>query len=294
MHSMRNRENIFDSLLRALCLVFVSLGFFIFTQGSGFASAIDEKERIALLPFENFTEDAGVLKSLMPKIRGRLEDNGFTVIDEAILEAFLLKERIRTTGCIGREAASKMGQELDVKGIVIGSVNSFSNGENPIVGLSARIVRAADCGILWANNAAFTGEDFTTVLQIGTIREIGQLTDRVLDALFDSLGTYPLSKESGKTYKIAVIPFKNDSKRDDAGMIAAYLFLSALSRNKMFEPVEFGEVRRFMVENRIRGKGELDYSNKDTLAEMTGVDGILVGAVESYSEGRGICRRRHR
>lgn len=284
---MRTSQNIFGSLLRTLCLLMVAVGFFIFSQSRGFAETTEEKERIALLPFENFTDDADVLKSLMPKIRGRLEDKGFMVIDDAILEAFLLRERIRTTGCIGREASRKMGQELDVRGIVIGSVNSFLNGENPAVGLTARIVRAADCGILWANNAAFSGEDFTTVLELGTIREIGKLTDRVLDALFASLGIYPLKKESGKTYKIAVIPFKNESKREDAGMIAAYLFLSVLSKNKMFEPVEFGEVRRFMVENRIRGKGELDYTNKDTLAEMTGVDGILVGTVESYSEGKG-------
>jgi len=287
LNRMRTRQNIFGPLLRTLCLLLVFIGFFMFSHGSGFAGAAEEKERIALLPFENFTEDPNALKFLMPKIRSRLEDKGFMVIDEATLDAFLLRERIRTTGCIGREAAGKMGRELDVRGIVLGSVNSFSNSENPVVGLSARLVRTADCGILWADNTAFTGEDFTTVLELGTIREIGQLTDRVLDALFDSLGTYPLKKESGKTYKIAVIPFKNDSKRDDAGMIATYLFLSALSKNKMFEAVEFGEVRRFMVENRIRGKGELDYTNKDTLAEMTGVDGVLVGTVESYSEGKG-------
>ena len=287
LNGVRNRQNIFGPLLRTLCLLPVFIGFFMFSQGAGFAGSAEGKERIALLPFENFTEDANALKDLMPKIRNRLEDKGFMVIDEAILNAFLLRERIRTTGCIGREAASKMGRELDVRGIVIGSVNSFSNGENPMVGLSARLVRAADCGVLWANKAAFTGEDFTTILELGTIREIGQLTDRVLDMLFNSLAAYPLKKEGGKTYKIAVIPFKNDSKRDNAGMIASYLFLSALSKNRMFEPVEFGEVRRFMVENRIRGKGELDYTNKDTLAEMTGVDGILVGTVESYSEERG-------
>ncbi|MFZ5907259.1 MAG: CsgG/HfaB family protein [Nitrospirota bacterium] len=290
LHWLRIYQTGFSSLLRTSCLVLVALIVFcVFSpeKACGTSGITAGKENIALLPFENFTEDAAVVKFLMPKVRSSLEEKGFTVIDEARVEEFLLKERIRTTGCIGREAAGKMEQELGVQGIVIGSVNSFSNGENPIVGLSARIVRAADCAILWADNAAFTGEDFTTILELGTIRDIGQLTDRVLDVLFASLTAYPQSESEEKRYKIAVIPFKNDSRKEDAGIIASYLFLSALSKNGMFDPVEFGEVRRFMIENRVRGKGELDYMNTDTLAEMTGVDAILVGTVESYSEGKG-------
>jgi TolB-like protein len=274
-------------LLRTLCLVFVLVCFFIFSKGNGFAESTQESERIVLMPFENFSEDIHAVDSVMPSIRKILEEKGFFVIDDASRDAFLLRERIRTTGCIGREAAGKMKQELNIKGIMMGSVNSFTNDVNPTIGLSARLVRTSDCSMIWANNSSFTGEDFTTILGLGTIREIEKLRDKALDKLFNSLNIYPPDQKVKSTHKIAVMPLENESKKGDAGMIATYLFLSALFKDGRFEPVEFGEVRRFMVESRLRGKGELDYANKDTLAGKTGVDGILVGTVELYNEGNG-------
>jgi|WetSurSiteA1Bulk_404760.scaffolds.fasta_scaffold00345_7 TolB-like protein len=276
-----------DPLLRTLCLVFVLMCLFMFAEGIGFAEPTQEAERIVIMPFENFSEDIHAVDSVMPFIRKILEEKGFCVIDDASRDAFLLKERIRTTGCIGREAARKMSQELNVKGIMMGSVNSFYNGLNPVIGLSARLVRASDCSMIWVNNTSFTGEDFTTILELGTIREIEKLRDKALDKLFDTLNIYPPNKKMKSTRKIAVMPLENESKKGDAGMIATYLFLSALFKDGKFEPVEFGEVRRFMVESKLRGKGELDYANKDTLASKTGVDGILVGTVELYNEGSG-------
>jgi TolB-like protein len=274
-------------LLRTLCHVLVLVCFFMLSKGIGFAESTQETERIVIMPFENFSEDIHAVDSVMPLIRKILEEKGFFVIDDASRDAFLLKERIRTTGCIGREAAKKMRQELNAKGIMMGSVNSFSNDVNPVIGLSARLVRTSDCSMIWANNISFTGEDFTTVLELGTIREIEKLRDKALDNLFSSLNIYPPDQKVKSTHKIAVMPLENESKKGDAGMIAAYLFLSALFKDGRFEPVEFGEVRRFMVESRLRGKGELDFANKDTLASKTGVDGILVGTVELYNEGSG-------
>ena len=84
-----------------------------------------------------------------------------------VLNKFLLKERIRSTGYISKDIAGKLGEELNVKAIMVGSINSFSIGENPRIGFSARLVDSSDGAILWANHAAATGEDFTTILGLG-------------------------------------------------------------------------------------------------------------------------------
>lgn len=244
-------------------------------------------EKIALLPFENFSGDKSALDHIMPSIRSRLESKGFSVADDARVDAFLLKERIRSTGHIAREAAQKMGQEMDVVCIMVGSVNSFAGGSNPVVGLSARVVRTSDGSIVWANHASFTGEDFTKVLELGTIREIEKLAEKTVDALLNPLSVVAPEKEKESAYRIAVMPFDNDSGRDYAGMIATYLFISQLFKNRKFDPAEFGEVRRLMVDMRIRGKGELDRRNSHSITETAGVDGVVVGAVESYREERG-------
>ena len=49
--------------------------------------------------------------------------------------------------------------------------------------------------------------------------------------------------------------------------------------------MEYGYVRRSIVDLRVRYRGELDYGNIKALSESLGADGILVGTVESYSDG---------
>jgi hypothetical protein len=82
-----------------------------------------------------------------------------------------------------------------------------------------------------------------------------------------------------------VMPFQNASRHRDAGMIATYMFLVELLQDKRFEPVEYGETRRLIVDLRIKQKGEIDYKFLEGLSKSLDVDGILVGTVELYSDG---------
>lgn len=222
---------------------------------------------------------------VMPMVRDRLEGMGFEVVDQAALNRFLLKERIRSTAYVMRETANKIGGELGVKGILLGSINEFSSGKNPQVGLSARLVDTSNGSILWANHASATGKDFTTLLGLGTIRSVGRLISIVVDRLLTSFNMSPPSPPPESIYKIGVMPFQNRSGRIYAGMIVTYMFIVELFKNRHFEVVEYGEVRRSVVDFRIRHKGELDYEGIQALRKALGVDGILVGTVEQYMEG---------
>ena len=245
------------------------------------------KERIALFPFENFSEDKNALTVIMPLLRDRLEARGLEVLDEDSLNRFLLKERIRSTGYISKDMARKIGEELSVQAVLVGSINSFFPGENPRVGFSARLINSSDGTVLWANHASATGEDFSTVLGLGRVRTIDRLASKVTDKLLDSFSITPHYKEIESTYRIAVMPFQNKSKIKDAGMIATYMFLVELFKNQKFETVEYGEIRRLTVDLRVRGKGELDLKNTEAISKSLGADGILVGTVELYNEGEG-------
>jgi TolB-like protein len=243
--------------------------------------------KIALFPFENLTEDKSAPLAVMPLIRGRLEARGLEVLDEAILNRFLLKERIRSTGYISKDMTRKTREEVNVKAILVGSINSFSYGENPQIGLSARLIDSSDGIILWADHVSATGEDFTSILGLGRIKELDRLIPRVIDKLFASFSARPPYKELESTYRIAVMPFQNISKTKDAGMIAAYMFIAELFKSREFVPVEYGEVRHLLVDLRIRARGELNLKSMKALSVSMGVDGILVGTVELYNEGAG-------
>ncbi|GMT46493.1 MAG: hypothetical protein IEMM0007_0059 [bacterium] len=280
-----------DRLASSFLIVIFSL-FFITNVCYAVQSSRGEgrvlKERIALFPFVNLSEDRDALRYVMPVLRTRLEGKGFDVVDEDSLNRFLLKERIRATGYISRDMARKIGAELKVKAVLLGSVNLFSRGENPGVGFSARLIDSSTGLILWADNASATGDDFTAILGLRRIKNMDNLLPRVADRLLASFTVMPSRKETKETkdtYRIAVMPFRNNSGVRDAGMIATYMFLVELFKNPVFEPVEYGEVRRSVVDLRVRERGELDFRDMKALSDSLGVDGFLVGTVELYSDG---------
>ncbi|MFH1703724.1 MAG: hypothetical protein ABIB41_09925 [Nitrospirota bacterium] len=246
---------------------------------------LSQKIKIAILPFENLTDNSNALTYVIPALKSQLEGKGVEIIDEDILNKFLLKERVRSTGYISKELAQKIGKELNVKAIFVGSINSFRPGENPSVGLSARLINASDGTIIWANHASATGDDFTKILGLGTVKTIDKLILLIVDRLFASFSISPPHKEKEFTHRIAVMPFQNSSKHKDAGIIATYMFLVGLFQDKRFEPVEYGETRRLIIDLRIKQKGEIDYNVLEGLLKSLDVDSILVGTVELYSDG---------
>src|SRR4030042_2176413 len=168
---------------------------------------LSQKIKIAIFPFENLTDNNDALTEIMPVLKSQLEGKGIEIVDEDILNKFLLKERVRSTGYISKELAQKIGKELNVTGIFLGSIDSLRPGKNPRVGLSARLINSSDGSIIWANHASATGDDFTTILGLGTVKTIDKLTLLIVDRLFASFSISPPQKENELTNRIAVMPF---------------------------------------------------------------------------------------
>jgi TolB-like protein len=282
-NGFRNRSRF---LLYVLCSILLALGSILFTV-QGYAAQADMKERIALFPFENLSDDRNALKSVMPLLRERLEAKGFDILDDDILDKFLLKERIRCTGYITKDIAGKLMRELNIKAVMVGSINTFAPEENPRIGFSARLVNSSDGAIIWASHVSATGEDFMTILGLGRITSIDELACKVADKLLESFRLDPLQKETESTYKIAVMPFENKTRTKDAGMIATYMFIVDLFRNKNFVPVEFGEIKCLIIDLQIREKGEIDLKKAKAILKSARVDGIIIGTVEGYKEEEG-------
>jgi TolB-like protein len=249
------------------------------------AAQPSDKMKIAILPLENLTDDKNAPVEIMPVLKSRLEKKGLEIADEDSLNKFLLKERVRSTGYISRDIAQKMEKELHVKAILVGSITSYYQLKNPQLGILARLIESSSGLILWANQASATGEDFTKILGLGTVRSMDELIPIVVDRLLTSFSVTSERKEKEQTRRIAVMLFQNKSKHKDAGMIVTCMFLGELFKNAGYEPIEYGEVRRLTVDFRIRHRGELDYKNIEGLSDALDVDGILVGTVELFSDG---------
>ncbi len=261
----------------------------LFSTGPSYAATSPAEKnhgagKIAFFPFENLSENKNALDKILPVLKGQLEKRGIEIADDGSVDAFLLRERFRFSGYISKDLAVKLGKELQVSAVVLGAVTSFSEKDNPEAGLSLRLVSTADGSLLWANNASATGDDFTGILGLGRIGTLDKLVPVVIKRLLASFNMNPPRKEVESTYKIAVMPFQNRSKAKNAGAAITYMFIGELFKDRRYIPFEYGDIRKAIVEKRIREKGELDYKNMDFLSGDLDADGFLVGTVEVFSE----------
>lgn len=245
----------------------------------------DSAKRIAILPFDNLTNNAEAVNSILPWIKDNLEGMGFQVVDQNITSEVLCRERIRLATDLPGGASRKVGNKLKAGTMLAGTVFSYKTDKNPGVGIAARLIDTATGHIIWADHASDTGEDFTGLLGLGSITSIHKLIPKVVDQLLSSFHIEHLQAEPESMYKVAVLPFQNLSKDRHAGMVATHLFLVQLFKNKLFDPIEYGNVRKMIVDLRVRHRGKLGYKKLNDLSRSLGAGIILTGTVEDFSEG---------
>lgn len=240
---------------------------------------------IAIFPFDNFTVNDNALNAVMPVILEKIKNLGYSVVKEQEIYSFICNDRVRETGIISKDLSKKISNKFNVEGILLGSIVSYSIEEKPQLGVIARLINPSDGSIVWAEYFSATGDDYTTVLGLGEVKEMDELIQKVVNSLFESFTTEAPEKDVESTYRIAVLPFMNDSEYKDAGKIASQMFVVHLLKNSSFIPIEYGEVRKQLVDLRIRVKGNLDYNSIAELARVINVDGFLLGEVRLYFDG---------
>lgn len=243
-----------------------------------------EREKIVVLPFDNLSKGTNAIEIIMPELKRLLKDRGLHVIDEDTLSDFLCDRKIRSAGYISKEIAREVGGELEAKTILAGAVVSFSSEGTPNVGILARLIDSSTGVILWADYVSVSGDDYSIVFGLGTIKKIEDLVQKALDKLFASFSTDISEKNLESVYRIAVMPFKNKTGNPNSGMITTYMFLVELLKHPAFEPVEYGEIIKVYVDLRIRNRSGLEFKDIKALSGTLGTYGILIGSVDNYDD----------
>jgi TolB-like protein len=164
---------------------------------------------IAILPFENLSDDPEASRTVTGLITDELKKRGqFSIIETDAVEEFLAKRRIRYTGAITRITAREMGEVLGVDAVLVGSVPLFSGDTNGevIVGVAARIVSADDGSIIWADTLSYSGNDFEGLLGLGVVKSLDKLTSRVVkELLADMPASFFMQENSLPPFEIAEV-----------------------------------------------------------------------------------------
>jgi TolB-like protein len=302
-------------LSAAIFSVFVLLsGVFWATEGAcSNARPPEERFSIAVLPVENLSGTMAPLKDIRAVLIKRLKAQGFHILDDESLEKFMARNRIRYTGGINKAVAQAFKTETEVGGVLITSLELYSEPNPPKIALTSRLVSTGeDPVILWIDGVGLAGDDSPGILGLGLIEDPKALLEKAVGRLEGSLGKYLDRKPAGENvqsvrrkfrpkvsyrsdilvsdarYTVAVAPFLNFSGRKNAGEILELQFIRSLKRSDRFEVVEPGVVRQQLLALRIITPEGISLANADALFGILNADLILTANVVEYEDYRGV------
>jgi len=128
-------------------------------------------ESVAVMPFENLTKfpDAGEIVAALfttELYRG----THFKILDRNQARRILREKQITMPAVVDRRTAQEIGKALGVDGVFIGSVSEYwyrlekrrgwrEEGEEPAVGINARLVDVATGDVVWASSHSRSSYD---------------------------------------------------------------------------------------------------------------------------------------
>ena len=127
-------------------------------------------ETVAVLPFENLTRfpDAGEIVAELFTTELYRTDK-FRVMDRNQVKRLMREKMIIPPVVVDRLAAQKIGKALEVDAVLIGSVSEYwyrlarrsrrPDGEEPAVGINARLVEVDSGEVIWASSHSRSSYD---------------------------------------------------------------------------------------------------------------------------------------
>ncbi|GEJ57078.1 hypothetical protein [Anaeromyxobacter diazotrophicus] len=267
--------------------------------------------RVAVFPVENLSGAAIGARELRGAVELALARRGLDVIGGDLLERFLARHRIRYTGGIDAATSAAAARDLDVDGVVVSSLD-FYDESRPSFGMTMRLVSGPEATVRWIDGVAQAGDESPGLLGLGIVREVRTLRDRVLARLGQSLADALQGKgpsappcPDGRRFRpkvrsrtgifaqdeerltVAVVPFRNLSRRRFAGEAVALTFARQLASMPGLTLVEPGVVRDVLLRQRIVMEGGVSLDQLRTLHGALGVDLLVAGDVFDYTDAGG-------
>jgi TolB-like protein len=302
-------------LRTAIFLVFILLSGCAWTTKSLSVSAhIHEgKFSIAVLPIENLSGTMAPLQDIRGLYISQLKRRGFHILEEETLEGFMARNRIRYTGGINKAVAQAFKNETGVGGVLITSLELYSEANPPKIALTSRLVSTGDNPvILWIDGAGLAGDDSPGILGLGLIEDPEALLEKAIVRLTGSLENYLDEKSKseniisakrkfrpkvffrsdvlvpGEKFTVAVVPFLNFSRRRNAGEILELQFIRNLKKFEQLDVIEPGVVRQQLLTLRIIMPEGISLANADALFASLNADLILAANVMEYQDYQGV------
>jgi len=150
-------------------------------------------KKVAVLPFENLTQDRFANEKIRELVMMRLLKRGVDVIEPGEVNDLLRSMRIRSLKRLTRNEIVEIGKRLDIDAVITGSVSTYEikralSVTYPEVSIYLNLIDARSGSILWATWHSSGGADFWTRhfgIETETLDEVSQeVVKEALDTVF--------------------------------------------------------------------------------------------------------------
>lgn len=168
----------------------------------GDLAAIEPGTRLAVLPPVNFSRDERapdvVASALVVEL---LATNRFIVVDPGQVEQVVLANRVRMSDRLPLADLQKVGADLGVEYVMVGSVNEFGMVQDgtetvPVVSFAIRMVSCSTGAILWAATHSKRGDDNESMFELGRVETTDELAGVAVREAVSTLKANPSKKTS--------------------------------------------------------------------------------------------------
>jgi len=263
------------------------------------------KFSIVVYPVENLSGTRAPIQEMRQLFTEKSKQVGFDIPGEEALEKFMEKNRIRYTGGLDRATSKAFREQMGIEGVLIISVEFYSEDMPPKIALISRLVSTGDeATVLWIDGIGMAGDDSPGLLSLGLVEDPRVLMNRAVRSLVESLVGWKDSKhlwrakkryqpkiafrspllEIDKKLTVAVVPFFDISERKYAGEIMVLHFVKQLTEFENFEVLEPGIVRQELLNLRIIMEDSISLAQTDVLFGILNVDLIAAGKVMDYQD----------
>jgi TolB-like protein len=274
---------------------------------------------VAVVDFRNVTGDPAAVPEVMAAVKQQLARRGFEVVGNGRIDRFLRERRIRARDALSREHVQELAWTAGARYLLVGAVDAWVLNGGPEVGLTARLLDAADGSVRWADEACIHAVDAPGLLAMGRPKTLPQATVRAARKLFESLvlkknggfldpqmprkrptrrmlAPVPIAYRSPyfdptQPMLVAVLPLENRSSAPDAPLVIGDRLLSQMLAMRNLDVVDPGELRRTLIDNDIQPLYGVSPQQMRKLRELLGIDAVLDGSILRYENGTGSIPR---
>jgi TolB-like protein len=260
---------------------------------------------VVVLPFDDFSGDEAAARELTQIVARRIEAKGWKVVDAG---AFLEAERVRYLDSLEEPVRRKLLESSGATAVVTGTLYTYTTTRNPIVALSARMVRA-DGTLAWGDAAGLSSKETEQLCGFGRKTTTAGVANEVASALMrrfpnpnDEIHLVrgqrkpwfagaPLAFRSSDLdpstpHRICVLPFDNQSSSPEAARVVTDLLSVRFAAANGFEVVEAAALRAAALKTSIASFRNAATQSLARLAPAVGTPLFLRGTIYSYGNDR--------